>query len=408
MTTDATTNAALSAVEPAASTLITIEQELNAMFLEREQAIREIFVCLLARQHCVLIGDPGTGKSALVEEICARVSDPQGNGLQLFTYLMTKFTQVEEIFGPVSFAGIKNETYHRVIAGRLPEAEIAFLDEIWKPTSAILNTLLKIINERRFNNGVDIIDVPLMCMYGASNELPEGNDLGAIRDRFLLTHFVGHLSRSNRELLMLRKAGLEPDPWKSPKTRIGRDELLALQEYILTIPFTRPVIAAKAAIVDELTKEGIVISERRDGQCQPLMQAHALLEGRDAVNEDDLVILYDAFWMEPGQIPTVTRVINQHSNPTNARASELKDQADTIYAQTLATMEAIKQDRSKRLLAASEGAGKLEAIKQELEDLQNQAQRSNTSTKRVEQAVVSVSKQYADLLTNVGFKGLKA
>ncbi len=188
------------------ATLATIETEMNAIFLEREQAIRELLVSLLARQHCVLIGDPGTGKSAMIEEICARVSDGTGNGLSLFSYLMTKFTQTDEVFGPVSFSGMKNETYHRVIAKRLPDSEIAFLDEIWKSSSAILNAVLKIVNERKFTNGTTVIDVPLMSIFAASNELPEGDDLEAIRDRMLLTHFVNHLSDANFELLMLRKA----------------------------------------------------------------------------------------------------------------------------------------------------------------------------------------------------------
>jgi MoxR-like ATPase len=380
----------------------TIETEVNAMFLEREQAIRSLLVSFLAGQHCVLIGDPGTGKSALIEEICRRVTDPTtGNGLKYFSYLMTKFTSVDELFGPVSFPGMKNGSYERVLDGKLAEAEIAFLDEFWKSTSSVLNTMLRAINERRFMNGTREIELPLISVVAASNELPEGHELAPIRDRFLLTHFVNHLSRANRELLMLRKAGLEPDPWLAAKIVITRDDFLALSAYVKTIPFTRAVIAAKAEIIDELGRNGIIISERRDGQCQDLMQANALLDGRDEVTDEDLLILADALWMEPGQRQAVSRIVNQHSNPTNARAAELKDSADTIYNQTLAAMEANKQDRSKRLLAASEGAGKLEAIKQELETLQKSQKKPN---KRIDQAVTSVSTQYAELLKSVGFK----
>jgi MoxR-like ATPase len=236
--------------------------------------------------------------------------------------------------------------------------------------------------------------------------LPEGNDLAPIRDRFLLTHFVNHLSRGNRELLMLRKAGLEPDPWRNPKTRISKADFMALREYTRQIAFTRDVIIAKNEIIFELEKEGIIISERRDGQCQQLMQANALLENRTIVDDDDLLILQDALWMEPGQRSTVSRVVNQHSNPTNARAAELKDQANTIYVQTKMAMETNKQDRSKRLLAASDGAGKLEAIKQELEQLQTQANKAGKTNKRIDQAATTVGSQYAELLKSVGFKNV--
>lgn len=393
-------------LQPQITTLITIEQEINAMFLEREQAIRMLLVCFLSGQHGVLIGDPGTGKSALIEEICCRVTDKTGTGLTFFSYLMSKFTSVDEIFGPVSFPGMKNGSYERVLDGRLATAEIAFLDEFWKSTSAVVNTMLRVINERRFMNGITELNLPLISVVAASNELPEGNELAPIRDRFLLTHFVSHLSRGNRELLMLRKAGLEPDPWKQPKTKMNRADFTALREYTGQIAFSRDVIVAKNDIIFELEKEGIIISERRDGQCQSLMQANALLENRTIVDDDDLLILQDALWMEPGQRTTVSRIVNQHSNPTNARGAELKDQANTIYLQTRMAMETNKQDRSKRLLAASDGAGKLEAIKQELEQLQAQVSKGGKTNKRIDQAVTTVSTQYADLLKSVGFKNV--
>jgi MoxR-like ATPase len=404
MMPDATIGEPQAPVQAAIATLTTIETEMNAMFLEREQAIRELFVSLLARQHCVLIGDPGTGKSAMIEEICTRVSDGTGNGLSLFSYLMTKFTQTDEVFGPVSFNGMKNETYNRVIAKRLPDSEIAFLDEIWKSSSAILNAVLKIVNERKFTNGTTVIDVPLMSIFAASNELPEGNDLEAIRDRMLLTHFVSHLSDANFELLMLRKAGLEPDPFTFQKTTIGRSDLVGLQAYTRTIRFTRPVISAFTAIRRELAAEGIIISERRNGHCLQLMQANTVMEGRSEVNEDDLAVLYDALWLEPSQRATVSKIINQHSNPINARASELKDEADTIYNQTMQALEANKQDRTKRTMAAAEGAGKLQKILDELTQLQSQAAKTGRSTKRLDQATAAAQQQHMDLLKAVGFK----
>ena len=219
-----------------------------------------------------------------------------------------------------------------------------------------------------------------------------------------MTHFVGHLSPGNRELLMLRKAGLEPDPWQAPKTKISRADFMALRQYRATIPFSRPVILAKNAIVQELAKNGVTISERRDGLVQTLMQANALLEGRTEVNDEDLLILVDAFWMEPAQRPVVSRIVNAHSNPTAARAAELKDEAATIYAQTTAAMDANKANKGARIAAAHEGAGKIEAIKQELEDLQAQAKKSGSNTRRIDQAVTTVGEQYKAILNAIGFK----
>ncbi len=129
-----------------------------------------------------------------------------------------------------------------------------------------------------------------------------------------------------------------------------------------------------------------------------------MLETRDEVNEDDLAILYDALWLEPSQRATVSRTINQHSNPINARASELKDEADQVYAQTMQGLEANKQDRTKRTMVAAEGAGKLQKVLDELTQLQGQAAASSRNTKRLDQAIAAARQQHADLLKAVGFK----
>src|SRR5437868_490201 len=119
------------------------------MFLEREVAIRLALVSVLAKQHTIYIGPPGTGKTTLVEELARRFCDPLGNGLVFFSHLMTKFTTVDEVFGPVSFSGMKQDTNVRITTGMMPEAEIVFLDEIWKPSSSILNTILKLNASRQ-------------------------------------------------------------------------------------------------------------------------------------------------------------------------------------------------------------------------------------------------------------------
>ncbi len=134
------------------------------------------------------------------------------------------------------------------------------------------------------------------------------------------------------------------------------------------------------------------------------MQANAVLEGRDIVTEDDLTILYDAFWIEPGQRQAVTRIINQHSNPINARASELKDDADAVYNQTMQGLEANKNDRTKRTMVAAEGAGKLQKVLEELQQLQAQAAKQGRTTKRLDQAIAAAQQQHKELLTAVGFK----
>lgn len=177
--------------QTALAKLNTIERELSASLIEREEVIRAALIALLARQHLVILGPPGTAKSQLVTALASRISPANGTGLKSFNYLMTRFTTPEELFGPVSVQALKQDEYRRVTTGKLVEAELAFLDEIFKASSAILNALLKITNERTFSNGNQEITVPLLSLFAASNELPQGNELEALWDRFLLRMRVG-------------------------------------------------------------------------------------------------------------------------------------------------------------------------------------------------------------------------
>ena len=383
-------------------TLAQIEQEMTTMYLEREEAVRLALVCQLSGQHGVYIGPPGTGKTTMLEELASRFCDPLGSGLTFFSTLLTRFTTVEELCGLPSFSGMKNDTLTRVITDMLPEAEIAFLDEIWKASSAILNIILKLIDQRKFKNGTVWMDCPLISLFGASNELPEGNDLAAIRDRILFTYFVGYLSQPNFKLLMQRKAGLEPDPFTAPKTTMPRDVFFALRAHAASLPFSPDVIEKIDAIREDCFKQGIQVSDRRNGQGLLTMQANAVIEERNQVSEDDLPILTHAFWYELGQRKTVAGIVSKHSNPALARALEIKDEADSTFTQAMAQIEQLTatNQRGQRSQVASEASGKLQVALEELEPLLKQ----HKTNKRIAAAYESVHKQNITLLKTMGFK----
>ncbi|MCI0481216.1 MAG: AAA family ATPase, partial [Candidatus Dadabacteria bacterium] len=148
-----------------------IRSDLKSRYFERDDVIDGAFCALLTGSHLLLIGPPGTAKSQLANEICRKIT-----GARYFQWLLTKFTTPEELFGAVSLKGLENDEYRRVTAGKLPEAHIAFLDEVFKASSSILNTLLTIMNERIFYNGTEKVRIPLISLFGASNELPSEED----------------------------------------------------------------------------------------------------------------------------------------------------------------------------------------------------------------------------------------
>jgi MoxR-like ATPase len=182
-----------------------IATRLEARFLGRDEAIRALLVSVVAGEHLALIGPPGTAKSALVRAFSKATS------ARFFEYLLTRFTEPSELFGPVDIAAFRTGDYRRRTEGMLPEAELVFLDEIFKSSSAILNALLTLLNERTFIAGGRATKTPILSVVGASNEVPTDGDLGAIFDRFLLRvrttqldaiHFRALLSRGWRSEML--------------------------------------------------------------------------------------------------------------------------------------------------------------------------------------------------------------
>src|SRR5271168_2385175 len=187
----------------AAASLARVREELNQNFQERSELIDGALCALLSANHVLIIGPPGTAKSMLADELCRRIE-----GADYFQWLLTKFSTPEEIFGAVSLKGLEQDDYRRVTDHKLPEAHIAFLDEIFKANSSILNALLTLVNERLFHNGRDRFTVPLITLFGASNELPVEDELTALYDRFMLRFLTDYITEDFRFLKMLE--GITP------------------------------------------------------------------------------------------------------------------------------------------------------------------------------------------------------
>ena len=254
-----------------ASKLARIRDELNRTFLERSDLIDGALSALLARSHVLIIGPPGTAKSMLAEELCTRVE-----GANYFQWLLTRFSTPEEIFGAVSLKGLEQDDYRRVTTHKLPEAHVAFLDEIFKANSSILNALLTLINERIFHNGRERVPVPLITMFGASNELPDEDELTALYDRFMLRFMADYIVEDFRFLKMLEGAEAA-----SPTT-ITFAELEAASAAARAIAVPGGILRSIAELRRELAREQIVVSDRRWKNSLDVLRAHAALLGRTA------------------------------------------------------------------------------------------------------------------------------
>jgi MoxR-like ATPase len=390
-------------IKPSLDNLQAIERELTVLLVERDEVIRAAIIALLARQHLVILGPPGTAKSALIHEIAQRISPQTGAGLQSFNYLMTRFTTPEELFGPVSVSGLKQDEYRRITAGKLVEAELVFLDEIFKASSSILNALLKIVNERVFNNGNQEVRVPLISLFGASNELPQGNDLEALWDRFLLRIRVSYTSDSGFSKLV-RAAATRRTVNGNGQTTNGlqsqtllHSELISLQQSATQVSIPGAILSLIEQLRKELMVKGITISDRRWGQILDVLQANALIEGRSAVTEDDLTFLKHCLWQTPEQQADIGKLIARLGNPLNSKAIDLGDQATSVYQDGM-QVHKIADTNDKKIAAAIEANAKLKTIINKLQELRGQAVSQGKNTGRIDKVIEQVAKMREEFI----------
>ena len=241
---------------PVREKFATARKELSAALIERDEEIDLVLTALLANEHVLLVGPPGCGKSLLLDAVMNWMS------ARKFSILLTKFSTVEEVMGPVSLSALKEDRYRRVTTGRLPEAEVCFIDEIWKASSAILNCLLKILNERVFENDGAAFPVPLKLCVAASNEWPSpdtGKELSALMDRFLFRKAVRPIgSQTGRHRLLWHR-----DHVPKLSTAITAAEVESAHRAVRAMPWSKPAQEALEVVLRELAREGVCPGDRR-------------------------------------------------------------------------------------------------------------------------------------------------
>ncbi|MFD7782693.1 AAA family ATPase [Streptomyces nojiriensis] len=324
---------------PAASTLAADAESVGAAvaaagrgLIDRETVAEVVTLCAVAGEHLLVVGAPGTAKSEAVRRIAGQL------GGRYFEYLLGRFTEPNELFGPVDLRGLREGRVEFETAGMLPEAEIAFLDEVFLGSTAVLNTLLGLLNERVFRRGRTVLDSPLRICVGAANHLPDDPALAAFADRFLARVFVEPVADDRLEELL--EAGRRPAVASAAPA--GPGGLLAAVD--------RLAAAARACDLDEVTPlvatalrrlraAGVPVGDRRAVRSQRLVAAAAVLDGRTTASARDL-------WVLPLIAPTadtqalardaLADLVEKAANRSLAHAAEELSRSTAARAERLA------------------------------------------------------------------------
>jgi MoxR-like ATPase len=285
-----------------------VAKVLNSHFLDKQEIIRLLLISAIAGEHMVLVGPPGTAKSAIIR-MFTRLIDGK-----YFEYLLTRFTEPNELFGPVDIKEFREGRYTRRTENMLPESEIVFLDEIFKSNSAILNSLLTIINERKFTNGPEVKDVPLISLFAASNEVPRDDNLSAMFDRFLLRVLSENLDSYHFHELLARGVANEVRVMSGGagalRPLISVTDLRKIQsQFDKFMVFPEDFMAKYKGLIFQIRSEGITVSDRRAVKLLKLFAASAVFDGRHTVTDGDFFILRH-IWNNLDQAELLEEIVN--------------------------------------------------------------------------------------------------
>lgn len=357
---------------------LALDENLNLRLVERTREIRTAVVAIASGTHHFCLGSPGIAKSLMVRTITSSIdfgSDPNAD----FEVLMTKFSTPEEVFGPVSVRALEQDRYRRQTDGYLPTAHVAFIDEIFKANSSILNALLWIINERKFRNDGQVGDVPLISLFCASNELPQGEELEALYDRIHFRHHIRPIQETGNFIQMLAGQTLG-----TPEQVLTLDEVHEARQQVTQVTVPDDVIEALSSLRQNLRKEGIEPTDRRFAECLKIIRATAWLDGRDRADIDDMKLLRHVMWTALDEQSIVDKAVLELANPLDKEAMDLLEEVEKLAAE----LDEVMRDSDNKQVRNKKGIelhSKCERAKADLDTLKSRAEKANRRSDQIAQ-----------------------
>lgn len=363
-----------------------ISKELNDIFVEREDVIENSLKSLITGQSVLLIGPPGTAKSALTSELCSRIK----NG-RYFSWLLNRTSDPSEILGPFSIKQMEEDKFFRVTKNKLPEAEIVFLDEIFKCNEPTLNILLPIINEKIFYNDGMAYDVPLVTLFAASNEFPEEDSLMALYDRMIFRMFVDYIGDVQNKMTMFKRYLKRNNNIEA--THIDMEEIAFLKETLEEVQVPEEMLKEYIYLMNTLMQEGVTISDRRQNEGLKVLKATALLKGKNIVNIEDFKGLKDILWNKIEDIEIIEEVLRDRLlNPYDKEYNRIAERYENLVNST-------KNLTDNRMLVEIKGS--VELLENSLKNImknesimeKNTSRKFNSIKREIESFIETISSQ---------------
>jgi MoxR-like ATPase len=311
-----------------------VEKELSASLVGRREEIRLLLRAAIAQENVFLYGPPGTAKSLILESFATAF------GATSFVMLCNKYSTPEEVIGPSRFTKLKDDELERNLIGRMADSQFVLLDEIWKASSAIINAMLRLMNERVVENGltpckkrIQTVKTPMRMALSASNEFPDGDELAAAYDRFLVRHHVKYVEPKDR-------AALYFGPRKEVKQVSSIADLDKANVEAMKLEFTESARDSFLGIIQELADKGIVIGDRRAMKTIRIAKSEAWMHGATQVYPDHLAAITSCMWSSLDDIKTVEDVVHRHCNPHIAKLNEFVKEIGRLANRVMTRMDA--------------------------------------------------------------------
>lgn len=367
-----------------------IIDEVNADVAEREELIECIAICLIARKNLFILGDTGQAKSFAINEFRKRIV-----GAKQFERLMSKQTDEEQLFGRLDLSSLipgnmpmdelmKDERYAKQLSaveklyedyqkeglsstlneavaeaktllnikhilcalrsgtpkmitdGKIPDSHIVFLDEIFKSNDGILNSLLTALNERVYTNEGQTVNIPVISIFSASNEIPNFNDstqaiLKPLYDRFELKVLTEYVQEKDNRMKVLK--GKQSNASNTAPSTITLAELEQMQKEAEKVTVPDEINELMDNVLCELRRHNVHVSDRKYFGFTPIVRVKAYLNGNTEVKPKDLLVLKNYFWNDPSQIPIVEKILQDIcENPIGSQAQKLVEMARESFS----------------------------------------------------------------------------